>query len=119
MSSEYFRPIKELNEDQIQILKNLLRQICAKGVTIPRAQVFKEFEKIANSGIEKYRFEKCLSTLVKSARLPEYEIKVGRNGGIALKADFESIIITCSRGEYVGTMPANELDRIISSMKKK
>jgi len=107
-----------LSDEQVQILKQVLQETCTDEKTVPRSEIFDKFEKLAKSKIEKYRFERDLSELIRSARITGYEVKVGRNGGVIRTEPIERVEITCSEGKYIGTMPSSKLAQLISYLKR-
>jgi hypothetical protein len=105
-----------LSNDQINILKSVLQELCINGKTIKRSYIFSKFEERAKSELELYRFEQIISKLIKDNIIKEYEIKVGRNGGISKKEDTELIIINCSYGIYRSYINKTKLNKLINSL---
>jgi hypothetical protein len=107
-----------LTDDQVEILKLVLQEICHEHACVTRTKIFELFEKQAKSGIEPYRFNKDLSKLIKQERIVGYEVRQGRHGGIIKTEPIERVIITCSTGKYVGCIPQSKLSSLLTSLKR-
>jgi hypothetical protein len=105
-----------LSNEQINILRSVLQELCTNGKTIKRSDIFSKFEERVKSNLELYRFEQIVSKLIKDKIIEEYEIKVGRNGGISRKEDTELVIITCSTGSYRSYINKTKLNKLINSL---
>lgn len=107
-----------LTDDQIEILKLVLHDICNEYTCITRKEIFQVFEERARSGMELYRFNRGLSQLIKDELIAGYEIRQGRHGGIIKTEPIERITITCSSGKYVGCIPQSKLTKLLRRLKR-
>ena len=110
--------MQDLSENQIETLKSVLQELCTTESPVPRSTIFQSFEVKAKSGIEKYRFERVLSELIRDEKIIGYEVKVGRNGGVIKTEPIERVTVICSSGRYIGCMPESQLFEFISSLKR-
>lgn len=108
-----------LSDDHIETLKLVLQERCNEVETVSRSEIFEIFESRARSGLEKYKFKKILSDLVRERKICGYEVKVGRNGGIRKTEPIERVTVSCSFGKYIGCIPISELSKLISSLRKR
>lgn len=106
-----------LSKEHVELVKQILQEICAED-TVPRSEVFTIFEERAGSGIERYRFERDVSELIKQGDIPGYQVKVGRKGGISKADVMEQVTVVCSSGKYVGLVPKNQLSEFITLIGK-
>ena len=107
-----------LSESQIETLKSVLQELCTTEFPVPRSTIFQSFEVKTKSGIEKYRFERVISELIRDEKIIGYEVKVGRKGGIIKTEPIERVTVICSLGQYIGCMPKSQLVKLISSLNK-
>jgi hypothetical protein len=107
-----------LSKDHVEVLKRVLQEVCEEGVTIPRYKIHSVFENKTKSGIEKYKFERDLSQLIKQGKISGYELKAGCNGGVARTEPIERVTVICSTGKYMGVMPASKVLDFISTLQK-
>lgn len=106
-----------LLEEHVDLLKAILQEVCLCD-TIPRSKIFTIFEERVRSGIEKYKFERDVSELIKRGDIPGYQIKVGRKGGISKAESMERVTVTCSLGKYVGLIPKKQLSEFLTLLDK-
>lgn len=100
----------------VEILKDILKEKCKGSKSIPRSKLFKAFEKRAKSGLEKYKFERDLSGMIRKGQLPEYEICLGRNGGVRIKQPKEHVTVLVDDNKVVGTVCQDKLMEFINSI---
>lgn len=105
-------------KDHLQILNRVIRQCCTDGKVVPSSILFFQFENIAKSGMELYKFKKALSFIINNRTIIGYDIKRGRNGGVYKTKKQEKITITCSSGKFIGYISIEELKRVISQINK-
>jgi hypothetical protein len=106
-----------LSREHIEIVKEIVKEVCSDSGPVPRARIFSIFQERTNSDIEKYKFVKDVSELIRTGTLPGYCIKVGRKGGISKNDSLEQVTVTCASGKYVGLVSKEPLSNFISSMK--
>lgn len=107
-----------LSDNQIELLKHILYNMCTENKPVPRIEIFNEFEKRAKSGLEKDKFETALSRLIRQGRISGYKAKVGRNGGIMNTEPIQRVQVLCSTGTYIGCVPESQVLKFISQMQK-
>jgi len=105
-----------LSREHIEIVKEIVQEICSDSEPVPRSQIFFIFRERTNSDIEKYKFVRDVSELINNGGVPGFRIKVGRKGGVARADSMEQVTLTCSFGKYVGLISKVPLSNFISSM---
>lgn len=114
-------------KDHIEILKNVLQDVCTKGATVPKANIYALFKQRQKTDIEFYRFSKEMSEIIQCGQIQGYRIKVGRNGGIVKDEPLINVRLcyneNISENVYQETLTKNvsqeTLTKIISLMKTK
>ena len=106
----------DLNNFHIETIKRILSEVCIDGKTVSRPKIYSIFENECKSGMERYRFEKSLSELIKSGKIQGFKVKVGRTGGVQKIEPQEIIEVRCSSGKYIGTVSATQLYEILSQI---
>lgn len=107
-----------LSKDQVETLKKVLQEVCEEGITVPRYRIHSAFENKTKAGVEKYKFERELSQLIREGKISGYELKTGCNGGVAHTEPIERVTVICSTGKYMGVMPVSRLLSFISTLHK-
>lgn len=107
-----------LTNDQIEILKLVLQDICSEHTCVTRKEIFQVFETKARSGMELYRFNRDLSQLIRDERIAGYKMRQGRHGGIIKTEPIERITIICSSGKYIGCIPQGKLTKLLKKLKR-
>lgn len=104
-----------LSQEHVKLLDTIIKDKVHNS-PIPRATIWKIFEKQAKTGMERYRFEKDLSELVRKRIFPEYEMKTGCRGGLVKRLPKEYIVLRANGEEYKGTVSCSALQQFISAI---
>jgi hypothetical protein len=105
-----------LSPKHVEILKDVLKKECKGRTPVPRSKLYKVFEKKTRSGIEQYKFVRDLSGMIRKGQLPEYEMCMGRNGGVRIKHPLEFVTVQFEDNIVIGTVSAEKLSEFISSI---
>jgi hypothetical protein len=104
-----------LSPGHVKVLKKIVREM-VKNQPVPRSAIWKAFLRNTDSKIEKYRFERDISELIRMKELPGFEMKQGRNGGLIRSQPKERIVIKTTEHEVVGFVSPRELKKFLSTV---
>jgi hypothetical protein len=104
-------------KDHIEILKNVLQDVCVDGLTIPKATIYNSFNQRLKTDIEKYRFSKEMSELIRDGHIKGYKIKVGRNGGVSKDEIPINIRLIYPNGDVIGSVDPESLQKLLGLIK--
>jgi len=105
-------------KDHIEILKSVLQDVCVDGLTIPKTIIYDCFSQRKKTDIEKYRFSKEMSELIRDGHIKGYKIKVGRNGGISKDAKPVKVRLIYPNGDVIGSVDPESLQKLLGLIKK-
>lgn len=104
-----------LSKEHVKLIKTIIKDK-VHNKPVPRSTIWKLFEKQAKTGMERYRFEKELSELVRKRVFPEYEMKTGCKGGLVKRLPKERIILQVNGEKYVGAVSRPVLQNFLSAV---
>lgn len=104
-------------QDYIEILQNILQDVCVDGITVSKTIIYNIFSKIEKTDIEKYRFSNELSELINHDIIKGYKIKVGRNGGIT-KNEQVTIRLIYPNGDISKDISKDVLQKLLTIINK-
>lgn len=104
-------------KDHVETLISVLQDVCISGVTVPKATIYQTFSQRLKTDIEKYRFSKEMSELIRDGQIKGYKIKVGRNGGIAKEESLISVRLIHPNGDVAGDIDPDVLPKLLAFIK--
>lgn len=108
-----------LSNEQLEVLKNIIRELCVGNKAVPGSIIFERFELTAKSGMEEYKFKRELSAILKQDLIPGFEMVMGRNGGVKRDEPMERVTLSWSDGNITTMMKKSILKRFLSELKSK
>ena len=101
-------------EDHIDTVQKILNDLCTTGDPVTKSDIYDVFSKMVKSDIEKYRFSKEISELIRRGKINGFSIRVGRNGGIVKNQEPLKVRLTYPTGEVAGDIEPAMLPRLIA-----
>jgi hypothetical protein len=106
----------ELTKEEINKIKKILQTNCVGDKCISRAKIYDLMGGPNATKMEKYKFEREVSSLFSANEFPGFTLRTGRGGGAIRIQERTSVTLRTSNKEFSGSINIKDLNRFIKKI---